>query len=131
MKELKSALVTTTIVFMAVFIPVSFISGTTGIFYKEFGLTMAAAVALSLLNALTLCPVMCNVVLKRKKTVAPQKQRVLRNKLIGKYESGIVRLLRHRKLVVFSLPVAIALLIFFILQPRQDLFHRKIWAPLT
>lgn len=43
MKELKSALVTTTVVFMAVFVPVSFISGTTGIFYKEFGLTMAAA----------------------------------------------------------------------------------------
>ena len=125
MKELKSALVTTTIVFMAVFIPVSFISGTTGIFYKEFGLTMAAAVALSLLNALTLCPVMCNVVLKRKKTVAPQKQRVLRNKLIGKYESGIVRLLRHRKLVVFSLPVAIALLIFFIFTTKTGLVPQE------
>lgn len=125
MKELKSALATTTIVFMAVFIPVSFISGTTGIFYKEFGLTMAAAVALSLLKALTLCPVMCNVVLKRKKTVAPQKQRVLRNKLIGKYESGIVRLLRHRKLVVFSLPVAIALLIFFIFTTKTGLVPQE------
>ena len=67
MKDLKSALMTTTIVFMAVFIPVSFISGTTGVFYKEFGLTMAAAVAISLLNALTLCPALCKVILRPKK----------------------------------------------------------------
>ena len=64
MQELKGALSTTTIVFMAVFIPVSFISGTTGVFYKEFGLTMAAAVALSLFNALTLCPALCTLILR-------------------------------------------------------------------
>ena len=53
MGGLSSALMTTTIVFMAVFIPVSFMGGTTGTFYTQFGLTMAVAVAISLLNAMT------------------------------------------------------------------------------
>ncbi len=59
MKEVTSALVTTTIVFMAVFIPVCFMTGTTGTFYTQFGLTMAAAVAISTLNAMTLSPALC------------------------------------------------------------------------
>lgn len=54
MGGLTSALMTTTIVFMAVFIPMSFIGGTTGTFYTQFGLTMAVAVAISLLNAMRL-----------------------------------------------------------------------------
>ncbi len=64
MKGLSSALFSTTLVFMAVFIPVSFTSGTTSIFYKEFGLTMAAAVAISLLNAMTLCPALSARILR-------------------------------------------------------------------
>lgn len=59
MKGLTPALLTTTIVFMAVFIPASFMGGTTGTFYKQAGLTMAVAVGLSLLCALTLSPAMC------------------------------------------------------------------------
>lgn len=63
MKGIASALVTTTFVFMAVFIPVSFMGGTTGIFYKQFGLTMAAAVGISLINAMTLSPALCALIL--------------------------------------------------------------------
>ena len=155
MKELKSALVTTTIVFMAVFIPVSFISGTTGVFYKEFGLTMAAAVAISLLNALTLCPALCKVILRPKKKEGSGKyseiakkgekeeklylherndeNEVLRNapsllsKLTSRYETGIVRLMHHRKWVYLSLPLALLLLVYAItttktgLVPQEDM----------
>ena len=59
MGGITSALVTTTLVFMAVFVPVCFISGVTGTFYTQFGLTMAIAVAISLFNALTLSPALC------------------------------------------------------------------------
>ncbi len=59
MKSITSALLATTLVFMAVFIPVSMIGGTSGTFYKQFGITMAAAVGISALNALTLCPALC------------------------------------------------------------------------
>ena len=54
-----SAIITSTLVFMAVFIPVSFMSGTSGVFYTQFGLTMAAAVGLSAINSLTLSPALC------------------------------------------------------------------------
>ena len=64
MDGLTSALVTTTVVFMAVFIPVCFIGGTTGTFYTQFGLTMAVAVAISLLNAMTLSPALCALIMK-------------------------------------------------------------------
>ena len=125
MKELKSALMTTTIVFMAVFIPVSFISGTTGVFYKEFGLTMAAAVAISLLNALTLCPALCKVILRpKKKMLAPANKY---NRWLAKYEGGITLMMHHRKWVYLSLPLALLLLIYAItttktgLVPQEDM----------
>jgi len=63
MGGITSALVTTTLVFMAVFIPVCFIRGVTGTFYTQFGLTMAIAVAISLFNALTLSPALCVLIM--------------------------------------------------------------------
>ena len=63
MKGITSALVITTFVFMAVFIPVSFMGGTTGTFYTQFGLTMAVAVGISLLNAMTLSPALCALIM--------------------------------------------------------------------
>lgn len=63
MKGITSALVITTFVFMAVFIPVSFMGGTTGTFYTQFGLTMAVAVGISLLNAMTLSPALCTLIM--------------------------------------------------------------------
>ena len=64
MREIGSAIVSITLVMMLVFIPVSFMSGTSGVFYRQFGLTMAIAIGLSALNALTLSPALCAVFLK-------------------------------------------------------------------
>ena len=150
MKELKSALMTTTIVFMAVFIPVSFISGTTGVFYKEFGLTMAAAVAISLLNALTLCPALCKLILRPKikgtihlekeekeddfQKVDSLKRAEIKgslnkvgkyNRWLAKYETGIIHLLHHRKLVFLSLPLALLLLFYAIASTKTGLVPQE------
>lgn len=64
MKDLTSAIVTNTLVFMAVFVPVCFMGGTTGIFYTQFGLTMAVAVGISCINSLTLSPALSALLLK-------------------------------------------------------------------
>ena len=65
MREITTALITSTLVFMAVFLPVCFMGGTSGIFYTQFGLTMAVAVLISMVNALTLSPALCARLLKR------------------------------------------------------------------
>lgn len=64
MSELGGAIVSITLVMMSVFIPVSFMSGTAGTFYRQFGLTMAISIGLSALNALTLSPALCAIFLK-------------------------------------------------------------------
>ena len=64
MRELGGAIVSITLVMMAVFVPVSFMSGTAGTFYRQFGLTMAIAIGFSALNALTLSPALCAILLK-------------------------------------------------------------------
>ena len=64
MNEIAGALISITLVMMLVFIPVSFLGGTSGIFYRQFGLTMAMAIGLSAINALTLSPALCAIFLK-------------------------------------------------------------------
>lgn len=64
MNEIGGAIISITLVMMLVFIPVSFMSGTSGVFYRQFGLTMAIAIGLSAINALTLSPALCAVFLK-------------------------------------------------------------------
>ncbi len=64
MKEISSAIVSITLVMGAVFIPVTFISGPTGVFYKQFGITLIVAIAISAVNALTLSPALCALLLK-------------------------------------------------------------------
>ena len=64
MNGISSAIVTSTLVFMAVFVPVSFMGGTSGIFYTQFGVTMAVAVGISAINALTLSPALCALILR-------------------------------------------------------------------
>lgn len=66
MSEISTAVITSSLVFMAVFIPVSFMGGTSGTFFRQFGLTMAVAVGISALNALTLSPALCALLLKPK-----------------------------------------------------------------
>ena len=64
MKDVTMPIITCTLVFMAVFIPVTFMAGTSGTFYTQFGVTMAVAVGLSLLNSLTLCPALCAILMR-------------------------------------------------------------------
>jgi HAE1 family hydrophobic/amphiphilic exporter-1 len=64
MDEISAAIVSITLVMAAVFIPVTFITGTTGVFYKQFGITLAVAIVISAVNALTLSPALCAIFLK-------------------------------------------------------------------
>lgn len=116
MDGITSALVTTTFVFMAVFIPVSFIGGTTGTFYTQFGLTMAAAVAISLLNALTLSPALCALIMTPHQTAENGGKLSFSSRfhiafdtafhrLVTKYKVGVVFMLK-RKWLAGSLLVA-------------------------
>ncbi|MBP5663046.1 MAG: efflux RND transporter permease subunit [Bacteroidales bacterium] len=130
MNGLSVTLFTTTLVFMVIFIPVAFMGGTTGIFFKQFGLTMAVAVGISLINALTLSPALCALILKPsvemfhetslQKTGKTSLQLWIRtayettfNALLKHYISIIQRLL-HRKGVV-AVGVGVTLLLFGIL----------------
>ena len=64
MNEISGAIISITLVMSAVFVPVSFIGGTSGTFYREFGVTMAVSIVISALNALTLSPALCAIFLK-------------------------------------------------------------------
>ncbi|MCH5318479.1 MAG: efflux RND transporter permease subunit [Paramuribaculum sp.] len=76
MGEIGGAIVSITLVMMLVFIPVSFMPGTSGVFYRQFGLTMAIAIGISALNALTLSPALCAVFLKPHNSESSLKERV-------------------------------------------------------
>ena len=90
MKKITSALITTTLVFMAVFVPVCFIGGVTGTFYTQFGLTMAIAVAISLFNALTLSPALSAIIMRDSKL----------NKFQERFNAGFQTLSSHYKGIV-------------------------------
>ena len=136
MGGLTAALFTTTLVFMAVFIPVSFMSGTTGVFYTEFGLTMAVAVGISFISALTLSPALCAIMLRpnpEEGEGSKVAQRVRKayhtsyNALMKHYTSAAMFFIRRKWLVWSSIAVTIGLLVFFLkttktgLVPDEDL----------
>lgn len=77
MKEIAPAIVSITLVMSAVFIPVSFIGGTSGVFYKQFGLTLAISIMISAVNALTLSPALCALFLKPHKEGEHAKKNLL------------------------------------------------------
>lgn len=128
MRELGSAIVSITLVMMAVFIPVSFIPGTSGIFFKQFGLTMAIAIGLSALNALTLSPALCAVLLKPKEEDSVKKSTFISrfhtafnttyNTLLGKYKKRVLKVI-HRPYITLGIVVVgiAALLILMKLTP--------------
>lgn len=95
MHGITSALVTTTLVFMAVFVPVCFIGGVTGTFYTQFGLTMAIAVGISLFNALTLSPALSALIMRPNTTQTEQakgfkaKFNVGFNAVLNRYKSAV------------------------------------------
>ena len=116
MGGLSAALITTTIVFMAVFIPVCFMGGTAGTFYTQFGLTMAVAVGISLINAMTLCPALSALLMRHCKSDTTQTNYLKRfhyafdaslNAVVNQYRTGIMFLFKRRWIVVVLLALSI------------------------
>ena len=135
MADVSMAIITCSIVFMAVFIPVCFMGGTSGVFYTQFGITMATAVGISLISAMTLCPALCAVMMRPsdgEKSLKSFNGRVRAayeasfNVILGKYKRGLMYVFHHRWLVWGSLGVAVVLLIFLMnttktgLVPQED-----------
>lgn len=93
MSEITMAVITSSLVFMAVFIPVSFMGGTSGTFFRQFGLTMAVAVGISALNALTLSPALCAILIKPKvNQKEPKGLAALNAKFSKKFDDGFVKM---------------------------------------
>ncbi|MBR3428447.1 MAG: efflux RND transporter permease subunit [Bacteroidales bacterium] len=117
MKGLAVTLFTTTLVFMVIFIPVSFMGGTTGIFFKQFGLTMAVAVGISFINALTLAPALCALLLKPSGSEGSFTKKVTGaydtafQALLGHYLNVLKHLIKRKKLVAVSVVTALALVV--------------------
>ena len=102
MGGIATALLATTFVFMAVFIPVSFMGGTTGTFYTQFGLTMAVAVGLSLLNSLTLSPALCALIMTPHEEVKPGEKASFSTKFHKAFDAGFGRLVaKYKHIVLF------------------------------
>ncbi len=130
MGGLTAALCTTTLVFMAVFIPVSFMGGTTGLFYRQFGLTMAVAVGISLLSALTLSPALCAILLKPNPAEGEGSkiaQRVRKaytvayDALIKRYTKLAMVFIRRKWLVGGLIVLSIGLLVYFLQTTKSGL----------
>lgn len=124
MSELGSAIVSITLVMMAVFIPVSFLPGTSGIFYRQFGITMAIAIGISAVNALTLSPALCAIFLKphdenhkneKNNTFIKRFHTAFNstyNTLLGKYKKRVLGIIQHPYITIGSVVIGIALLVF-------------------
>lgn len=138
MGGITSALVTTTFVFMAVFIPVSFMGGTTGTFYTQFGLTMAVAVGISLLNAMTLSPALCALIMTPHADAKSGEKLSFSSRfhlafdtafhrVVMKYKTGVFFMLKRRWLAGVLLVVAAAGLFWLMkttktgLVPQEDM----------
>lgn len=136
MGGLSAALITTTVVFMAVFIPVCFMGGTSGTFYKQFGLTMAVAVGISLVNAMTLCPALSALLMRPKNDKRDRSTFIKRfnyafdksfTTLIGQYKGGVVFLFKRRWVVVTLFAISLIGLVWLMsttktgLVPQEDM----------
>ena len=138
MSNITSALITSTLVFMAVFIPVCFMGGTSGIFYTQFGLTMAVAVLISMVNALTLSPALCALVMKGSGTSGQSAGASFAARfhaafetafaaLVSKYKYGVAFFLRRRWLVGVLIVAALGVFAYLLrttktaLVPNEDM----------
>ncbi|MDO4165260.1 MAG: efflux RND transporter permease subunit [Bacteroides sp.] len=136
MDGISAAIVTTSLVFMAVFIPTSFMGGTSGTFYMQFGLTMAAAVGISALNALTLSPALCTL-LMTPHTDASTGQKLsfssrfhksfeaAFNGMVLKYKNGVKFFFKRKWLAWASLGVATVLLVLFMNSTKTGLIPNE------
>ena len=137
MGGLSAALITTTVVFMAVFIPVCFMGGTSGTFYKQFGLTMAVAVGISLVNAMTLCPALSALLMRPGKESAEGKTSFSDRfrlafdssftAVVGQYRTGVMFLLKNRWVVGALFALSVGALLWLVsstktgLVPQEDM----------
>ena len=124
MGNIGTAVITTTVVFMCVFIPASFSGGLSGTYYKEFGLTMAAAVVFSTLNALTLSPALCALLLRDGNEERAKGRLSAFGHRLGsafnasvtalteKYQKGLSAFTRHKWLAVILVVVPIVLTVW-------------------
>jgi HAE1 family hydrophobic/amphiphilic exporter-1 len=121
MNEISGAIISITLVMASVFIPVSFLGGTTGTFYREFGVTMAVSIFISALNALTLSPALCAIFLKPhdKDGHEIKMSRIDRfhasfnaayEKVLGKYKGRVEKLVRKPLAIGFAVVLGIAAL---------------------
>jgi hydrophobe/amphiphile efflux-1 (HAE1) family protein len=146
MSEVSVAVISCTLVFMAVFIPVTFMPGTSGTFFTQFGVTIASAVGLSCVSALTLCPALCAIMLKvtngkkegKSLTYYTKKAyTVSYNAIFNKYSKAVQKFIKRPVLSWSLLAIAGVLLIFFMknlpsgLVPQEDqgVFLAEIRAP--
>lgn len=132
MKGVGSAVFTSSLVFMAVFIPVSFMGGTSGTFYKQFGLSMAAAVGISAINALTFSPALCALLLKpyvdehgnQKNNFAAKFRRAYQvgfNAVVEKYKHGVLFFIKRKWLVWTSIVASVVLLVVLMNSTKSSL----------
>ena len=131
MNEISGAIISITLVMASVFIPVSFIGGTSGTFYREFGITMAVSIFISALNALTLSPALCAVLLKPKKDEEGKKMsmvdrfhtafNVAFEKYTAKYKNGVARFIKRPILTSCIIVIGIAVLVVTMLTTRTGL----------
>ena len=122
MSGITSAIITSTLVFMAVFIPVTMMGGTSGTFYTQFGITMAVAVGLSAVNALTLSPALCALIMKpyldengeMRDNFAARFRKAFNaafGVMVKKYKHGVLLFIKHKWLMWSTLALAFGLLI--------------------
>lgn len=120
MNEISGAIISITLVMAAVFVPVSFIGGTSGTFYREFGVTMAVSIIISAVNALTLSPALCAIFLKPHGEEEKKLSRIDRfhqafnvqyEKINKKYQRGVEKIINHGKIAGTAVVVGIVALI--------------------
>ena len=146
MNEVSVAVVSCTLVFMAVFIPVTFMPGTSGTFFTQFGITIASSVGLSCISALTLCPALCAIMMRvtegknegKGLTYYTKKAyTVSYNAIYDKYSKSVQKFIKRPVLAWSVLALAAVLLVFFMkslpsgLVPQEDqgVFLAEVRAP--
>lgn len=129
MNGISSAIVTSTLVFMAVFVPVSFMGGTSGIFYTQFGVTMAVAVGISAINALTLSPALCALILRPNEEIIEGRKPGFSTRfrmafdssfrrIVQKYKSG-AKFFVKRKWVAWASLGFVVVLLFYLMSTTK------------
>ena len=132
MSGISSAIVTSTLVFMAVFVPVSFMGGTSGVFYTQFGITMAVAVGISAVNALTLSPALCALILRPNEILVEGKKPEFSTRfrmafessfrqIVLKYKNGVKFLIKRKWLAWSAFAAAVGLLFYFMNTTKTSL----------